>query len=759
MRAPPRSRSCETATLVAEVRACGRNGDWARAEELLYEAQEASLRLDVACFSALGSTLRAQWPRALHQLEVCTLVGLRPDQVSLNAAVSVANDWYRSLDLIRSFEILQLQKDIVGFGAAVTGSAKTRAWSAGLNLCQALAGLGLETSQTAGNARVAAATAGDWSLAGEALRSNRIRQLELDIVAFGTVLGGLRWRGAIALGDKARQTVGENVVLLGALLDGFAGEGLWEAALTRFAAARRTSIRCNTTALNAALSAAEKGGRWRLASWLLAAVAAAGLASDVISVNSVVSSCRTTRRWPQAFSLLLQASDHSIEPTTVSRNALLSAYESAGEWQRGLCLAGESQQDTTAANALLSACEKTSRWSTALLLAPEAPDDAGYGTLVTAMALAEKWQWGLSLLGSMGSRDLRPFSYSYQSILASASEALGKKLAIAGRQRSFHGPNAPCETMSACRGYPADTQDCGSKVDGRSAVVSSVGEPSRQRANDSVVSSSAASFGTLKTYQPRDSMKDLKVFADSFAGHLRIVMSHLLQTDEDLSTAVVVTHSRLVDLVGSAQTVLWKLSSTACSTFEKLPSLLWASRCGGKENELDDSISEIHSSMAVLRKETQAIRNDYIELLKQVQYVGHCTQVTMDQAVISSLPEPDEDEHGILECPPASPEFNEAQRKSQKSLQLTLAHLEGICQMMEDCSDFWLMLHHAELQLRKLEKEASVIRDGKPCTKTEPEHESNSCMKKFCEHLKSFCGVHCGVPPTNSFKVAEISTR
>ena len=335
---------------------------------------------------------------------------------------------------------------------------------------------------------------------------------------------------------------------------------------------------------------------------------------------------------------------------------------------------------------------------------------------------------------------------------------LGKKLAIAGRQRSFHGPNAACETMS--RGYPGDAgdgQDWGSEVHGRSALVSSVGEPSRQGAHDSVVSSSAASFGTLKTYQPKDSMKDLKVFADSFADHLRVVMKHLLKTDEDLSAAVVVTHRRLVDLVGSAQTVLWKLSRTACSTFEKLPSLLWASRCAGKENELDDSISEIHSSMAALRKETQAIRNDYIDLLKQVQYVGHCTQVTMDHAVISSLPEPDEDEHGILECPPASPEFNEAQRKSQKSLQLTLAHLEGICEMMEDCSDFWLMLHHAELQLRKLEKEASVIRDGKPCTKTEPEHESSSCMKKFCEHLKSFCGVHCGVQPTNSFKVAAIS--
>lgn len=79
--------------------------------------------------------------------------------------------------------------------------------------------------------------------------------------------------------------------------------------------------------------------------------------------------------------------------------------------------------------------------------------------------------------------------------------------------------------------------------------------------------------------------------------------------------------------------------------------------------------------------------------------------------------------------------------------------------MMEDCSDFWLMLHHAELQLRKLEKEALVIRDGKPCVQSEPEHDSNSCMKQFCEHVKSFCGVHCGVPPTNSFKVAAISTR
>ncbi|CAE7752010.1 unnamed protein product [Symbiodinium necroappetens] len=212
--------------------------------------------------------------------------------------------------------------------------------------------------------------------------------------------------------------------------------------------------------------------------------------------------------------------------------------------------------------------------------------------------------------------------------------------------------------------------------------------------------------GGIQFYQPKDSTKDLKVFSDAITGHLQIVLSCLSEADQDLLSCAVQTENQFVSLVCSAQTVACKLAATACNALEKLPTLLWAAR-GHGSTELSDCIVGLRGNLGTLRKETQGIRSDYIDLLTQVQYMGHCTQVTVDQTVMSLLPEPSEKEDGSMECqipPSLALALQEANEESQKYLELTLLHLDYMSQILEECSDFWLMLHQAELQLRKLEK-------------------------------------------------------
>ena len=109
------------------------------------------------------------------------------------------------------------------------------------------------------------------------------------------------------------------------------------------------------------------------------------------------------------------------------------------------------------------------------------------------------------------------------------------------------------------------------------------------------------------------------------------------------------------------------------------------------------------------------------------------------------MPEPVEGENG-LECTPSHGlQLAKAQTELQKYLELTLIHLDGMCQLLEDCSDFWLMLHQAELQLKKLEKEAKAFCEDP----IEHRRGGKVSMQSFCEHVRSFCGTYGGSLRTN----------
>ena len=69
----------------------------------------------------------------------------------------------------------------------------------------------------------------------------------------------------------------------------------------------------------------------------------------------------------------------------------------------------------------------------------------------------------------------------------------------------------------------------------------------------------------------------------------------------------------------------------------------------------------------------------------------------------------------------------------RKYLGLALVHLDATCVTLEECSDFWLMLHSAELQLRKIEKEATHL--------SQPTGLSDGGLRLqgFCERVSDFC--------------------
>ena len=236
-------------------------------------------------------------------------------------------------------------------------------------------------------------------------------------------------------------------------------------------------------------------------------------------------------------------------------------------------------------------------------------------------------------------------------------------------------------------------------------------------------------------YHSKDSLKDLKAFSASFMGHLEMATACLSQADDDLLAGAGILRRITEELLGSAQVVSGKLRSVACNTLEKLPTLLGAAEGSA---EFEACFAEVRDDTAMAYREVKKIRLDYIDLLEQVQYFGRCVQVTTDALVITSMPEPMDDEHGLESQSGRSLTLPPAHEESQQCLELTLTQLDSMRRILKDCSDFWLMLHQAELQLRKLSSEAHALCEG------QRGYSGRGALQSFCQRLRSFCGEYCG---------------
>lgn len=286
-----------------------------------------------------------------------------------------------------------------------------------------------------------------------------------------------------------------------------------------------------------------------------------------------------------------------------------------------------------------------------------------------------------------------------------------------------------------CRDWCADSQVNGA----RSSGVSSTGlSRSNLAANPSVVSSASGSYQGVGDYHAKNYLKDLKAFNESFNEPLAIAKQCMRQVDLDLYEFLQQTELQANDLIVAAQTVTWKLSAMACNSLEVLPTLLWIVRGSGEANDLS-AVSEVHNSVTLIRKETQVVRTNYIDLLNQVRYLGQCTEICLDQMIMAEMPAPVEDETGLETKLVEKP----VEKPFEKYLRLALVQLDAVCVSLEECSDFWLMLHNAELHLRKLEKEASSFAQlGEGA-------QGTAKLRSFCERLRDFCKEHCAVPSTS----------
>eukprot|EP00929_Paragymnodinium_shiwhaense_P012918 TRINITY_DN12079_c0_g1_i1.p1 TRINITY_DN12079_c0_g1~~TRINITY_DN12079_c0_g1_i1.p1 ORF type:complete len:861 (-),score=75.29 TRINITY_DN12079_c0_g1_i1:566-3148(-) len=403
------------------IGAFGRGGAWQESIQLLKEAKELLLDLNVYMYGSVANALQraGHWTACLQLLEDMTAAevppsvitystcmaacrrangnlavrlfdemcskGLTPDKISFNSAISACAsscDWTRALSILSDMQNAEhVQPDIISYSAAMTA-------------CQ---------------------QAGQWPTALELLTELRLKQLQPDVVAFGTALSacgdGGQWQGVLGLVDEMlEEGKRPNLVALNSAISACARSTAWQEALDLFRTVEdQDALQADTITFNSMLDAFSSGGQWQLASLLFEDMLAAGVNPDIITFTAIIGAFSKAGLWQQALNVFNTLEGRKICPNIFAYNALLSALEKVEQWQLSLDTARRMRSRSIVPNqmsyaSLLSVCEKAGIGQSSLACLADMKSDLvrptgiHYGAVVSSLNKASMWQQATSLI-------------------------------------------------------------------------------------------------------------------------------------------------------------------------------------------------------------------------------------------------------------------------------------------------------------------------------------------------------------------------
>lgn len=275
-----------------------------------------------------------------------------------------------------------------------------------------------------------------------------------------------------------------------------------------------------------------------------------------------------------------------------------------------------------------------------------------------------------------------------------------------------------------------------SSVDVSSTGLSGLfGQPSNTPSRAGTSDSGFSNFSTAE-FRAQHAFQDLRNFCSAFNKPLLAAKECISEADdEDLLGAAGLLEAEAGDMMSKAQAVTLKLSLMSRDCLDLLQHFCVLNGAEDAQNAL----REAHQIISSVRKDAQAVRTRYIDLLEQVKYLDSCTAATVDQVVISHHPDPVEEDDGLeTRVPTTRPSPRQA--RTENLLRTAREHLDILCTTLEECSDFWLMLHEAELRIKKLEKEAvNLFSDDFQLSSI----GGSKRLEIFREALRCYCQEHC----------------
>mmetsp|Transcript_19573 Transcript_19573/g.34562 ORF Transcript_19573/g.34562 Transcript_19573/m.34562 type:complete len:297 (-) Transcript_19573:206-1096(-) len=202
---------------------------------------------------------------------------------------------------------------------------------------------------------------------------------------------------------------------------------------------------------------------------------------------------------------------------------------------------------------------------------------------------------------------------------------------------------------------------------------------------------------------------DLKYFGTCLLAYMSCSEDSFRGCDQDVAACVSLSKSTARDLVSEAQLLANRLSSTNIQVFDLLPEMAQADALAS------GTLQEAEQGLIGMRTEITQVRSMYLRLLDRVKYLVKC----VDASLCLICEETSEFCSDVPQYLTAANLVSFGQDKPAQSADINLSNYDrvhmgkqqlcAIIDMLEDPSEFWLMLHSVELELEAMEEGVQCI--------------------------------------------------
>ncbi|CAE7417061.1 EMB2654, partial [Symbiodinium sp. KB8] len=408
-----------------------------------------------------------KWQKAVDLLRSIPEVALHPSPVSYSNGLNASSElWALALCLFRSMRGRLVEADAFIYGAASNACEKCGAWQTALDFTSQMSEQEvLPNVVTSSSALCACREGHQWLLAVELLGDLRLRGIELDVVARGSVVGACKaaWEQAFflhhePLGDAR---LARNIISYSALLQSCSECSEWSQSLHILRSLKTTASRPDTVALTSVISAFEAEGRWKQAFQVSCGIAEAGLQRDLLSLAATCASIPA--HWAKA--LTLHSDGHLEDPDQALLFSVLNVCKRTGQWQVALGFWAKAPRTKALAltNLVIGACGALGAWHVACCFLNWMLDEDKHSldivTCTSILSVCEvrgRWQQVLWTLGLMPKVRVVANQISWNAAISSAEKSSRWALAIEFLTRMLCERVAPdciscSSTISACQ--------------------------------------------------------------------------------------------------------------------------------------------------------------------------------------------------------------------------------------------------------------------------------------------------------------------
>ncbi|CAJ1359461.1 unnamed protein product, partial [Effrenium voratum] len=351
----------------------GRNTQWQLCWSLCQTCQPDMYM----CTTSATAALRAgSWQAVFWQFQ---LGGSQFDAVARNLAISACDtgsQWWGSFGILDSFEVYELEIDVVTLTSVMSACEKSARWPHAVCLFRQLADLDL------------AATDVTYGVAASAFAKGKCIKA-----------------ASRTLGTMCRQRMSATIAYNG-VLNACSTFTDWKTALAVYRQSQSKGVRPDDASHLSVLSTCGTAGQWQASSHFLQIEAKAREANRVMQLNTVIDAC-VPFRWARALAQLRGLPQQLVqgEVAEVQHSALRAAQRGTA-WTQQLALLRPG--DSIAFNLLLKALP----WQKALLRlqGDRRLDVYSYSAVISTCAEAAQWQHALQLVAFMQQKDT-PFPH------------------------------------------------------------------------------------------------------------------------------------------------------------------------------------------------------------------------------------------------------------------------------------------------------------------------------------------------------------